>query len=184
MNRQGGRECPGTISSVLPPGGERRKPPLQINSLFSFSPPGPPPPPFSLALPRKCGGSPPLRSISILNSSPPSPKDLWLRGEEVGQRDGERLPPVRRARPGTARQRHRQLCLEGHDWLPEEQVGHRRAHGNSLSSHVIFTSWPCWYTLHQCPWRRCCIMGCEQQREPPWRGVCHGSCVSGPFLES
>lgn len=37
---------------------------------------------------------------------------LWIRGAETRKHDGQREPHLRRARPGPARQRHRQLCLQ------------------------------------------------------------------------
>ena len=64
------------------------------------------------------------RHVTIADTSPAHVQDLWLRGEEDGrQRHGQRVPPFCRARPRAAGQRHRQLCLQGDDWISEEQIG-------------------------------------------------------------
>ena len=53
-------------------------------------------------------------TLSSVSSLSPSPllQALRLCGQEAGQHDGQRQPPLRRDGPGAARQRHRQLRAE------------------------------------------------------------------------
>lgn len=55
-------------------------------------------------------------------------QDIWVCSQEISEWHGKRVPPVCWARPGAAGQRHRQLCLEGHDRLAQKvkgQGGHK-----------------------------------------------------------
>lgn len=52
-------------------------------------------------------------------------QDLRLRRQEIAERHRKHLPPVCRARPRAAGERHRQLRLKGHDRVAQEVTSER-----------------------------------------------------------
>ena len=79
-----------------------------------------------------------------MSSLSPSPllQALRLCGQEAGQHDGQRQPPLRRDGPGAARQRHRQLCAED-DRRAEAMKGGEK---KKTLAPFSFTLWLFWFS--------------------------------------